>query len=225
MIFTPKIAGQRDSLVVMAGGASAGRHLNDVRQYIHKNNSWLLAANYNYGLKSHYTYFGDRDKFFKQVKNITSDIIVSDKIYQECSQRQKYINKNGHNLYRAMSRNTGSGIYSSHRVTFTKQGFFPFNGIGTSGLACLALSLFFQPSSILLVGFDGPSSDASFKTKYDGTIVKYGKPEKRLKEIRYLSQSLLPTLIEHKISLFTYADVEFYGMEKQTLGLQILENL
>lgn len=222
LVFTPQVAGDKDSLVVMAGGMSSGTNIANVKQYIKDTGSWVLAANYDYGVQSKFTYFGDAAKLVEQIESIDSDVIVSAKICPHVRKYRKMCKKNGHNIYQVVCGRTGPGIYASDRVRFAKTGAFSYNGIGTSGLACLALSMFFNPSKLLLVGFDGPSADAATKVKFDGSEVDYGKPRKMEKEMNYVRNSLLPTLKERGIELYTFDDVAFYGMDKEQIGLKVI---
>lgn len=220
-IFTPSVAGQSDSVIVIAGGPSARTNIDRVKEYSAKNGSRILAANYHYRIEVDYTYFGDGNKFSEQIKNIKSNVVVSNKIARIASKFSKRI-RNGQHLFKVQTNSSGPGIYASNSVEFSDDGSFPYNGIGTSGLACLALSVFFKPLSILMVGFDGPVPDASVKMRFDGSSVCYGKPKKMQKEMKYLKNSLFPSLSKRGIKLYTFDDVKFYGIDKSKLGLIVI---
>lgn len=216
-IFNFDVAKQSESVIIIAGGASTGQNINKVLKYAAKHPSVVFSANYDYGIPSDYTFFGDRDKYIEQIKNITGNIIISRRIHKEIIQLSSK-----RFFFRVKTRIAGESIYNSTRIQLPEDGKFPYYGIGTAGVACMVLSLFCNPKQMLLVGFDGPTSDAATKSKYDGTVVSYGKPHKREKEMRYWTQSLVPSLHDRGVELLTFANVVFFGIPKDTLGIKVI---
>ena len=215
LIFDYSTAKQSDSIVVLAGGESTGINKDRIVSYIRENNSLVFSANYDYGIKSDYTYFGDYVKFLEQIGNIKNgEIIISNRFPKKAS-------RGGLKFYTIKAYGE-HGIYRSSRVQIGEDGSFPYCIIGTSGMACIVLACLCRPKKMLLVGFDGSVSDASVKKKFDGSVVKYGKPEKRAKEIKYLTNSLAPSLCERGIIVETFGNVLFYGIPKNNLGFRII---
>jgi len=218
--FNYNTVNQSNSVVVLAGGYSSGIYIESVRSYVKKNNSVVFVANYNYGVSANYTYFGDYTVFTSQAKKIKSSIVVPRSLKGIA---KSYLNKIKREIY--LVRHCGTAnIYHSDRVKFLEDGSLPYKNLATSGLACIVLSLLCRPTKMLLVGFDGPSSDPKAKTKkkFDGSVVKYKKPGKRKKEMSYLQKSLFPTLHDRKIIIETFENVLFYGLSKKSLGLKVL---
>ena len=216
--FKSSIAQQKESVVIIAGGVSSS-NISRIQNYVNTYSSVVFSANYDYGIPSTYTYYGDIDKCKEQIKNIRhGDIIVKKELK---SVARKLANRQ---CYLVHTDPKGIGIYKTSSVVIPYQdGMFLYSTIGTAGMASIVLSLFCQPKRMLLVGFDGSSPDAATKTKHDGSVVPYGKPKKRAKEVKYLTESLFPSLHKLGIIVETFEDVGFYGLNKVALGLNIID--
>lgn len=218
----------RDSVVVLGAGPSLTSNIKNIKKYIVKNNSVVISANYNFislGIKTDYTYITDKEKLIKNIHTIRSPIVVPVSIFFD--KRCANVIRDFHNrlkfaVYKVGEKNTLSVYDCSGGLLLDSHGEFHHCGLGIAGLGALAISLVFQPKKILIVGIDDPKPGKDYKTMYDGKKVFYGKDRKCKKVIRYFTCNILPTLRKKNITVDTYEDVGFFGLDKKTLDFNIL---
>ncbi len=214
--FDYSIAPQAESVIIVAGGWSVHDNIQRIKEYQSKHNSTVFAANYNHKFPIHYTYFADPDKLIEQIRNIKSEIIVPPRL----KSRMRVLRKT--NYFVIKLQPSSPSIYVSSRVQIEDDGTFPYCLIGTAGLASIVVSMLCRPKRMLLVGFDGSTPDARYKRMFNGSKVAYNKPAKRVKEISYLTNSLMPALHERGITVDTFENVLFYGIPKAKLGINVV---
>lgn len=236
----------RDSVVVLCAGPSLIKYKSDIRQYIKKENSIVLSANYNYnhsiGIKSDYTYITDQLKLFENLHLLNSHLIVpskmktdslftsrvhrvlkyyddDDSVYIE-RKKPKFIN-----VYKVGDKRQLSVYKQKKIVKMDLSGEFPYKRLGSAGQSCVLLSLVFKPKKILIVGLDGNvSGDISKKKMFDGRVVNYASEEKHATVIDYLKNILFPSVLNYNVQIETFSGVEFYGLDKKKLGITVIRD-
>ena len=223
IIFDYAKAPRSDSVIIIAGGWSVSSNLQKIRDYQIEHNSTVFSANYHHDIPIHYTYFADPCKIREQYFNVKSNIIIPPRLKSSVRILNQKEKKKNRKSFHVIKLQPGSdSIYGSGRVKITDDGTFPYCLIGTAGLASIVVSLLCRPKRMLLVGFDGSTPDASVKRMFDGSTVKYNKPEKRAKEVSYFTNSLMPTLHKLGIVVESFENVLFYGLSKDQLGIRVI---
>ena len=232
-------APQRDSVIVVAGGQSTGNNAKKIIEYQNKNNSLVMASNYNYkDLLSDYTYFTDIDKLIENIDKIESPIIMTHALFKMTRKDKSLFEsmKNFEKKYsiytvcdiknKQLQKDRKRVIYQTYReggISISSKGDFPYFELGTSGLGSLAISILFKPKKILISGFDGPKKGNKTKMKHDGQEVPYGKNLKNKIVRKHFSKSLIPTLRrEGVMKIETFDDVLLYGLKKDKLGIRVI---
>jgi len=235
---------QRDSIVVLCGGPSTTVNAGRLKQYIKKESSVVLSANYNFfktiGIKSDYTYITDQMKLFENMSLLNSNLIVPVKMKTEL--------RNASRLQRALTRYRGdvrlyierrkpfrintymigdkkkTSIYKEKdKILMSLNGEFPYRRLGSAGQGCILLSLVFKPKKILVVGLDGNvPGDISKKRMFYGSIVSYASEEKHASVIEFLKHKLFPFMSGQGAEIETFNNVGFYGLNKKKLGVRVI---
>lgn len=233
---------QRESVVILCAGPSLNVYNQEVIQYIRENNSLVISANYDFrdkGMKSHYTYITDQNKLIENVSKIQSHLVIPVKMKTDYNQHgvEQHLKAYGGRVksfistefdldnYKAyqvgvLGKQT---VYSAASLKIGKKGRFPYRRLGSAGQGAMMVSLLANPKKMLLVGLDGPnkSNGGLSKSLYDGRSIKYD--ENKFDRIAdYIGKILIPCVKSRGVTIDTFENVAFYGLNKKKLGVNIL---
>lgn len=218
--FTYDTAPQNDSVVVIGGGPSTQRYRNRILEYVRFHNSTVISANYNYDwIDVDYTYFTDKKFYIKQIRKITCPkIIVGQRVLNYIPKEEKQ-----KRTYYKVGIHGCPNVYKQKQLVIPKNGVVRYKDLGTSGFSAVFVSIFFRPKTVLLVGYDGPTSDCKYKVKLDGTKIRYKDPVELVrKKKNYFLKTLLPFMNQQNIQMESFALDALWGVDKNKLGIEIL---
>lgn len=221
-------ASQSNHVVVLAGGPSTGITLNKVQKYMDKFSPIVIAANYNYGVKTDYTYYVDMRKFQEQYMNSNSKILLRAIAYKRSPEIKpilKKLIKAKREIFLIGSNGPTKSIYPESAIQIDPTGRFQYTTLGACGFGAIVASLVFRPTHILFTGIDGPIPGTGMRKMWDGTVIPH-KPsdiKKDPKIIRYFKQCLFESLKRMNIKVQTFSEVYMYGLNKKTLHIEVIE--
>jgi len=232
------------SVVILCAGPSLNVYANDIVNYIKNNKSLVIAANYNFedkGIKSDYTYITDQEKLIENLEKIKSHLILPIKMKTDSDKNkmEKFFSRYEGKMKNYIARKFdcdkykvfhvgvrgGNTVYSeTGKLKIGKSGVFPYRRLGSAGQGAIMIALLARPKKMLIVGLDGPKKEAGkcAKLLYDGRSIKYDK-DKFVRITDYIRDILLPSVISRGITIETFKDVAFYGIDKDKAGVKIIE--
>ena len=231
------------SVVILCAGPSLNVYANKIVDYIKNNKSLVIAANYNFedkGIKSDYTYITDQEKLIENIDKINSHLVLPIKMKTDCDDKkiEKYLRPYGGKMKNFVSKRFncdkykvfhvgvrgGTTVYSeTGKLKIGKSGVFPYRRLGSAGQGAIMIALLARPKNMLIVGLDGPKKEDGRCSKmlYDGRSIKYDK-DKFIRITDYIRDILLPSVISMGVTIETFKDVAFYGIDKEKAGVKII---
>ena len=232
-----------DSVVILCAGPSLFSNKEKIVNYIKKNGSIVFSANYNYeefGIKSDYTYITDQYKLIENLSKINSDLIVPVCMKTDCDKHtlKRHLKDHGgivknllrekfdfskYKLYRVGKKNKISVYGEMGTLRMLSNGEFPYSRLGSAGQGSIMSSLVYRPKRMLIVGLDGAGKNGkSFSKKlYNGEVVKYDR-DKSVRITQYIEKKLIPFIKSRGVTIETFDDVLFNGIDKKRFGIEII---
>jgi len=233
-----------DSVVILCAGPSLNIYATNVIDYIKNNKSLVIAANYNFedrGIKSDYTYITDQEKLIENLEKIKSHLVMPIKMKTDSDKNkiEKFLRSYGGKMKNYIAKKfdcdkykvfhvgvrDGNTVYSeTGKLKIGKSGVFPYRRLGSAGQGAIMIALLARPKKMLIVGLDGPKQEEGTCSKmlYDGRFIKYDK-DKFVRITDYIRDILLPSVISMGVTIETFKDVAFYGIDKEKAGVKIIE--
>jgi len=221
---------QSKAVVVLCGGPSVTNNADRINEYVRKYNAVVFGSNYSFdcvGIKSNYTYIANDFKLHENIKKINNEVIIPAKVFSgefPPEDTRKLIREHRYKVLQAgVKANPTTYTIKKGIVKILPDGQIPYSRLSSAGHGCMLVSLLCKPQRMLLVGLDGPK-DKTFATKimFDGTEVKYGKPQKHMNFQNHFVNVIVPTVQFHKVQIETFEDVGLYGLNKKKLGIKVI---
>jgi len=230
-----KTAQPHKSVVVLGAGKSLDNNKQKIKTYIDENNSLVISANYDFskviGRDMNFVYFSDVHRIVDNLPSFRGDIILSALAFCCVSQLNPVGRKaravidsvKTRTVYLVGRKNKEYAYAAKGVLDIDSKGRFDYYSLGIAGLGALLSSLVFCPDKILVAGLDEPTEQSyQYKSNFDGTKTYYGKKEKALKVVKFLTLSVLPTIQSRGVDIETFDDVVLHGITKQEHGIKVI---
>jgi len=212
-----------ERIVVLAAGPSAKKAINKVRNWKNKN-TVVIVTNYRFPIKANYTFFVSPKVFQQQYKNVTGKIVIT-KPYIKIGQYRKDKNI----MKRIVIFKCGKEkVWNIDKIDIDKKGVVQHD-IASSGFGALLFATYFDPTELLILGFDGPNkTDKKYILNHFN-----GKKQKRVLDERhikldndyrnFMKNKMIPYLFDSGIKeIYLCKEDRFRGIDKNELKVKVL---